>query len=210
MKFYSVLLLSYGLSACVANRVTHDVIFFDNAAKNAFEIKTMTLKQERSSIAFENGETADNCETYYQLQKESHLEETVNNMSKASEYNICEVLKLIEASKGTFRELPDKGSLGHYIAHNLDLREMRSSLYQRTTDEAFTLATMIPTSKLQIGDTVAQFVENNHAFSIEALAAVQLNNNDKPDLIVRVVDEYLDTNYRSYSVEVLYDVSFDN
>jgi len=206
MKFtlYSSLLSICFLSGCssVSSHNNHHIV--NDVLKSSYQDIAHSLSKSRGNLLFNNGEVANNCNSYFLLNTKYDVDESVYNQQVKSEYLICDALEiLINASSVSNSKINDL-SFGGKLASKLDLRTFPSSLYRTGTEEAHTLKSIFP-EQFKSFKNVVEVETEDWAFTLEAVAMAKINNNSLPDWIVWVLDESKSGNYRGYSTLIIYD-----
>jgi len=173
-----------------------EVAFSQNQQINTF--KRVDLKIEKNSST----KTVETCLDFIDSFKDGFvISEEVNNMRKASEYQICiQVDNLRNAVAAKESYLPKPYST--LIIANLDLQAIRSSLIQKLGDTAQSIkdtSFLVPETK---GDSV--IIDNeNWFYQFNLLASGDFNNDGKEDLMIEFIDRSKTGNYYSHSTYLL-------
>jgi len=194
------------LSACTSKSVNIypvkilnkplEVAFSQNQQINTF--KRVDLKIEKNGST----KTVETCLAFIASLKNGFvISEEVNNMRKASEYQICiQVDNLRNAVAATKSYLPKTYST--LITDNLDLQVIRSSLIQKLGDTSQSIkdtSFLVPETK---GDSV--IIDNeNWFYQFNILASGDFNNDGKEDLMIEFIDRAKNGNYYSHSTYLL-------
>lgn len=204
----AILLTCIMLTSCSAKESnTNDFMIFNQNLLMAYENYDQELMAERSELMFSNKQVVKNCAMYFKLFNQYRVDEGVNNMIRKSEYLICDALKILSSSSSV--SIVIEHNLGEKLSSKLDLRSFPSSISRQIDDQKHTLVSLEPNN---ITDkkfsTVLETADR--AFSLEVVAIANINNNDSPDWIVWVLDEFKFGNYRAYNTLILYDVDNKN
>ena len=170
----------------------------------SYQNATDSLTKARATLLFNGGQSATNCESYYDLISQNRVEESIDNQLVKSEYLTCDALKILLHSSGVSSEYNEMSSMGETLLSNLDLRSFPSSLYRKSSDEFHSLKSLYPIFT-SATENVAELNTENWAMTLEVVAVSRINDNEYPDWIVWLTDESKTGNYRGYSTLIIYD-----
>lgn len=177
-------------------------IFNDTVLSSAFSLENHRTKQ-RMPLEFDNGLMVSSCFEYDQYSREARLTETVSNFLHKSDYLLCDALQLV--SKKKIVNLVPPSISAEKLVQTLDVKSFPSSLYQAVTDSATPTLALLFTQDLHYESTVATLNRKNWVFSLEIVAATDINHNGELDWIVWVTDESKQGDYGSYQTIIVHD-----
>jgi Bacterial toxin homologue of phage lysozyme, C-term len=206
--WWFVFLIIFAGVACEKGLTQTKTIIYDEKLAAAYKNYDASIAQKRQKLEFESGAGVSNCTEYWRESEKSEIKEEVANMLYSSEYMTCDALKILKKSAGSDKvssESKSKTNYGQEIYSRLDLKSFPSSLGPRLDDKATfenQKEEMLP--KIKPLAVVSNIKDWN--FAVSVIAETDVNNNQKTDLIVWIVDEAKEGNYRSYSTYIIYDV----
>ncbi len=206
--WWFVFLIIFAGVACEKGLSQTKTIIYDEKLAEAYKNYETSIAQKRPKLSFESGGEVSNCTEYWRESEKSEIKEEVVNMVYHSEYMICDALKILKKSASSDKvssESKSKVNYGQEIYSRLDLKSFPSSLGPRLDDKSTFESqkeNMLPKIKplAVISDT------KDWNFAVSVIAETDVNNNQKTDLIVSIVDEAKVGNYRSYSTYIIYDI----
>lgn len=201
--FASIMLSTMSLVSCSASPSGPTINVLDPELLAAYASYSSTWQQRRTTLEFDNGQSANDCAAYVELAVTHNTKETVFNQQVHGEYVICDALKLLgpNAKVEGGSAIP---ALGARLADGLDLRSFESSFNQRSDAERHTLSSLDP-SHLKVEGATVEMETESWYFRVEVVALGDLNGNAVPDWIVSVVDEAKFGTYRGYSTVLVFD-----
>ena len=200
-KLAVIILFSFAAFAAEINAAPETKIY-NQQVREAYQHYASTLTEKRNDLVFENGDKANDCNTYLKASKASAIGEGVNNQIIKGEYLVCDVLSLLGKRQFIIPKIMPK--IGERLATQVDLRSFPSSVFPQLNDRKFTLSKL--TGKLTVGATAVSLDSVDWHYTIEVVATADINNNGKTDWIFWLVDEARMGNYRGYQTLVAYDV----
>lgn len=201
--FVFTTMLTMLLTACSVPSSDATVNLLDPELRTAYENYSNTWQQRRTTLEFDNDQSADNCAAYIELTAKHDIKETVFNQQVHGEYLVCEALKLLGSSvKIENASVPPE--LGARLAKELDLRSFASSLNQQSDAERHTLSSLDP-AHLKVQGATAELDSEDWHFWMGVVAVADVNGNGVKDWIVWVADEAKLGNYRAYSTVLVFD-----
>lgn len=203
------LIFMFSSVACGTSLGKTQTIIFDEKLSSAYKNYDTSAAEKRKEIVFESGAKAGNCQEYWREKEKSTVKEDVANMLYRSEYLMCDALQILKKAeaKNEFANQTDvSANYAKEIYSRLDLTSFPSSMSQQMTGKEVSFE--------QQKDKFSAKIENNSIvsdtkdwhFAVNIAAAADVNKNGKQDLIVWVIDEAKEGNYRSYSTLLIYDV----
>ena len=192
------------LVSCANTKILDSHIIPNKALSEAYKNFNDNFKKTRSSLSFNGGSLATNCQTYHELATKYEIEETINNQLTKSEYLLCDALKILSTSSKISTENINISNRGEALLSKLDLRSFPSSLNRMSDKNTHTLKSLHPQQTKFVGN-VAEFSTEDWSFILEVVAVTKINDNDIPDWVIWVVDESKQGNYRGYSTLIIYD-----
>ncbi len=201
-----IALLAVGMSACTAvidNHPTTQILF--EPVEQSFFNYSDTLSKERPLLVFESGNSAKNCEQYFSHKHGSKIQEDTDNFRIAQEYVVCDTVNLIRKSKANKVDLGPEGSITKVLTDRLDLRSFRSSLYQRTDDNNFTLASVIETPLVPFDYGIRPALEDWH-LEVRVVARLDADGDGREDWLIWLTDKAVSGTYSVMQGFVAYDV----
>lgn len=137
----------------------------------------------KSIIEFEDGQKADNCADYNRLRENLLVKESVNNMIVQSEYLDCSLPSLTES-------IDDASIVLDSIAKNMLVRSIPTSLGP-SVKRGDTLA--MAGFKVSLTRLAVEYTKGDHNVGIVLKGKVSDDT-----YLIWVVDEILESSYRSY------------
>lgn len=198
-------ILSLGILFGCTNKNFQDTPYIHNQQlSSSYKSFDNSFKKTRSKLSFSSGQTATNCETYFDLYSKHNIDENIHNQLVKSEYLLCDALKILSYSSGVSRKGVSVSHMGEELLSKLDLRSFPSSLRRAGSEESHTLKALYP-QHTSFTDTVAKLDAEDWTFTLEVVAVASINGNSIPDWIIWVLDESKSGNYRGYSTLIIYD-----
>lgn len=207
MKFVHFLLLS-GLvtSGCTWKKnATQTPVMVDADVIFAYSDYEHTMKKARTPLEFDFGRSATNCKEYFEYRKVSTVTETSRNFVAAQEYVICETIQLIRKSQNNKTDIRNDVDFSDDMLSKIDLRSFRSSLFQRTDDEHYTLDKLFPGPHKTTPYNVQPSIEDWN-YQVQIVARIDANNNGKEDWLVWVRDTAESGSYDTLQAWIAYDI----
>ncbi len=159
-----------------------------------------SLKKRRIEISFTSGESVNNCADYLAEIKKSNIFDGINNTIHHGEYLTCEALDLLKSHNITTSK--QKASYGERLSSTLDLRSFPSSMNQEAQVYGKVLKSLDP-ENLKISNYTLIRETDDWIYSIEVIAASDLNNDGTNDLILWLHDQSKNGNYHAYTTLVV-------
>lgn len=203
-RYYWTLLCLAILAGCASNKLSPPPYIPNEQLKLSYETLEHSLKKKRNIFAFDGGQAANDCITYFELISKSPADETIHNQLVKSEYLICDALNILSESLGISGITSENLDRGGELLSKLDLRSFPSSLNRASNDETHTLKSLFPRETTSAKNT-AKLETDDWAFTMEVVALARINDNSFPDWIVWISDESKSGNYRGYSTLIIYD-----
>ena len=200
-----VFILCLGFLVSCANTKLQNAPYIPNEELSAsYENFNDSFKKTRSSLLYNGGRTATDCQTYFDLTSKYEIDETIHNQLVKSEYLICDALKILSESSGVKTKNINASNSGEELLTKLDLRTFASSLFRLCDKNSYTLKSLFPEHASSLA-SVALVETENWAFTLEIVAVANINENSTPDWVVWVLDESKSGNYRGYSTLIIFD-----
>lgn len=200
-----VFILCLGFLVSCANTKFQNAPYIPNEELSAsYENFNDSFKKTRSSLLYNGGRTATDCQTYFDLTSKYEIDETIHNQLVKSEYLICDALKILSSSSGVPKENVNFSNMGEELLSKLDLRSFSSSLYRASDENSHTLKSLYSQHTSSVGN-VAELNTEDWTFTLEVVAVAKINDNSSLDWVVWVLDESKSGNYRGYSTLIVYD-----
>lgn len=200
----STVLFVLSLAACASTTTaSNEVMILNPELRTANADYATSMAAPRSPMMMGSGATVSSCGEYLALRDGVDIEPSPNNRIPALEYVVCDSLSVLQdASPVAATDISD--NMGEALATRLDLRSFRSSMHQRTTDEAFTLQALVD-HPLVIGAHKVELDSPGWYFKLEVVAVADMNANGKPDWLTRVVDQSLEGTYLAIYPLIIHD-----
>lgn len=206
--WWFVFLIIFTGVACEKGFTQTKTIIYDDKLAEAFNNYDASITRKRQKLSFESGAEVSNCTDYWRESKTSEIKEEVANMTFQSEYLICDALQLLKKttdSEKISNDTKNSNNYGQELYNRLDLKSFPSSMAQMLNDNATfenNKEKLLP--KIEPLAVISETKDWN--FTIKVVAETDLNKNQKKDLIVWVIDEAKEGNYRGYSTQIIYDM----
>lgn len=200
----SSIILALSLAACASTTTpSNDVIILNPELHAANADYAASMAVPRSPMTMASGATVSNCEEYLALGDGVDIEPAPNNRIPSLEYVTCDSLSVLQdALPIPAADISD--SMGESLSTRFDMRSFRSSMHQRTTEEAFTLQALTD-HPLKIGAHVAELDSPSWYFKLEVVAVADIDASGKPDWLIWVVDQSLEGTYLAIYPLIIYD-----
>ncbi len=173
---------------------------FNQSLMADYQSLDRSLKKRRIEIRFTSGESVNNCLDYLAEIKKSNVFDGINNTIHHSEYLVCEVFDLLKSHNAITPK--QKISYGELLSSNLDLSSFPSSINQESQVYGKTLQELDP-KNLKISNYTVTRETDDWIYTIEVIAAGDLNNDGTNDLILWLNDQAKNGNYHAYSTLVV-------
>lgn len=193
------------ISGCANQRDTQSTpLIVNDSLKSAYSEFGSEMRKERTQLEFESGETVSNCGQYFAKKSAQSLAESTDNFLAQQDYVICNSLKVVRESAENISLIMNQKP-GTELGARLDLRSFRSSLFQRTTEESRTPASVfnqdIITKTYSIQPTIQDW-----RYVVEVVAIVDSDGNGESDWLVWVTDKSGTGSYDTLQAYLAYNV----
>ena len=175
---------------------------FDAKLAAAYKNYDKSIIEKHTPLLFESGKRVANCAEYTAEKKNSTVKNDVANMLYASEYLICDALDILkesDKSKNTTTGKQSAMNYGREIYNRLNIGNLPSSLVEGTSDTPIFLKNKFTKSRPKITKYRIESETPQWFFAVETVAEIDCDGNGAKDLILQVVDEARQGNYRNYS-----------
>jgi len=179
---------------------TSNAYVFNQSLMADYQSLDRSLKKRRIEIRFTSGESVNNCLDYLAEIKKSNVFDGINNAIHHSEYLACEVFDLLKSHNAITPK--QKISYGELLSSSLDLSSFPSSINQESQVYGKTLQKLDP-KNLKISNYTVTRETDDWIYTIEVIAAGDLNNDGTNDLILWLNDQAKNGNYHAYSTLVV-------
>lgn len=193
------------LAACASTTTTpgNTVLILNPELRAANADYAASMAASRSPMTTSSGAIVSNCGEYLEMRDQMDREPTPDNRIASLEYVVCDSLSVLLGTLPV--AAPDiSDDIGAALATRLDMRSFRSSMHQRTTDEAFTLQALAD-EPLQIGDHAAELDSRSWYFKLEVVAISDIDGSGQPDWLIWVVDQARQGTYLSIEPLIIHD-----
>lgn len=200
----SCIIFVLSLAACASTTTpSNDVMILNPELHAASADYAASMAVPRSPMTMASGATVSNCGEYLALGDGVDIEPSPNNRIPALEYVTCDSLSVLRgALPVAAADISDR--MGEALANRLDMRSFRSSMHQRTTEEAFTLQALTD-HPLKIGAHAAELDSSSWYFKLEVVAVADIDASGKPDWLIWVVDQSLEGTYLALEPLIIHD-----
>lgn len=196
--------LALSLAACASTPGTDNrMLIFDSRLQADYADYAGSMSAPRSPMTTTAGATVASCNDYLAVGGRIDLDFPSGNRLASLEYVVCDLLAALQDA-APVADLTSTDDIGQTLATRLDLRSFRSSMHQRTTDEAFTLSDLAD-HPLTVGKHVVELDSPDWYFKVEAVAVADIDASGRPDWLVRVVDQSLGGTYLTMQPLVIRD-----
>lgn len=200
----SSIIFLLALAGCASTTTpSNDVMILNPELHAANADYAASMAAPRSPMTMASGATVSNCGEYLALGDGVDSEPSPNNRIPSLEYVTCDSLSVLRgALPVSAADIND--SMGEALATRLDMRSFRSSMHQRTTDEAFTLQALTD-HPLKIGPHAAELDSPVWYFKLEVVGVADIDASGKPDWLIWVVDQSLEGTYLAIEPLIIHD-----
>lgn len=197
---WTAVLLFFILCGALGNVQAQTKIFDAELAK-AYRNYDQSIAEKKTPLAFESGKQVSNCAEYTSEKKTSHVTEDVANALYSSEYLICDALEILKENKQSKISASKTSSTnyGKEIYNRLNIGNLPSSLVEGVSEKPVFLKDKLAKSRPQITKYKIESDTKQWFFAVETVAEIDCDGNGVKDLILQVVDQAKEGNYRSYS-----------
>jgi len=194
--------LGFVVSGCgkYSTNNSSNAYIFNKSLMADYQNLNKSLKKRRIEISFTSGESVNNCVDYLVEIKKSSIFDGVNNTIHHGEYLTCEALDLLKSQNIITSK--QKASYGELLSSSLDLSSFPSSVNQESQVYGKILQKLDP-KNLKIGNYTVTRETNDWIYTIEVIAASDLNNDGTNDLILWLYDQAKNGNYHAYSTLIV-------
>lgn len=175
---------------------------FDTSLADAKHNRAAAMSTQRTPMQSASGKVIDTCTDY--LGQPPTMDWTANpdNAIALPDYVICDSLAALAHAKPT--AIVDT-AWGEKLASQLDFRSFRSSLYQRTSDDQFTLE-QLAGQPLQIDGHSAALDTAEWFLKVRLVALGDFNNDGHADGLLWLTDQATQGTYISVQAIVVDDI----
>lgn len=202
------LALVLSLGACASTPDAGDrMLILDSGLQAGYSDYAASMSAPRTPMTTTTGATVASCNEYLAAGNRIDLDAPPHNAAASLEYVVCDSLAALrDANPVTDPTAGD--AIGQALAERLDLRSFRSSMHQRTTDEAFTLQALVD-QPLKVGAHAVELDSPDWYFKVEAVAIADIDSSGQPDWLVWVVDQSREGTYLTLQPLVVQDPGQD-
>lgn len=203
-----LLVIFFGVS-CSTTFTQTKVIIFDEDLAEAYQNFDRSAAKKRREIKFESGAAAANCNDYWRELEKSTVKEDVANQLFKADYVQCDALKILGKQGKTTAVSTNEKAAANYaneIYDRLDLTSFPSSLAPTLDNANRTFAAGEKKFRARVEPAAVVSQTDDWNFVVQIVAETDANRDGKKDLIVYVVDESKEGNFRSYSTLLIYSV----
>ncbi len=202
LKAIALIALVFIISGCGKYSVnnTADAYIYNKSLIVDYQNLDISLKKKRIGIMFTSGKNINNCTDYLTEIKKSDISDGINNTIHHSEYLTCETLDLL-MSHNTITST-QKIPYGDLLSSSLDLSSFPSSINQESQVYGKTLQKLDP-KNLKISNYTVTRETDDWIYTIEVIAASDLNNDGTNDLILWLYDQAKNGNYHTYTTLIV-------
>ncbi len=204
MIIKTITLITLGLivSGCGKYSITSasNTYIFNKSLMADYQDLDRSFKKKRIEIRFTSGKIVNNCTDYLAEIKKSDIFDGINNTIHHNEYLACETFDLL-ASHSVMTS-KQKVPYGELLSSTLDLSSFPSSINQEAKAYGKTLQ-KLDSQNLKISNYTVTRETDDWTYSIEVIAASDLNNDGTNDLILWLHDQAKGGNYHAYSTLVV-------
>jgi hypothetical protein len=197
---FFVLLPAALMAACAAGRSpAFEPLIHNEALAAAYSRYEQTMAQPRTPLMLESDKVVKTCRAYLASVNQAPVNEGVNNRRIAAEYAVCDTVAALEKAAANEFDKKPVVEAGPALYKKLDLRQFRSSLAQRLSDEAFTLAAL-DIGKADIDRHAVTVETDEWRYRLEAVASLDADGDGQAQWLVWFTDAAKKGNYFARSV----------
>lgn len=199
--------LVWAVTACASTGDAHDgVLVFNPDLREALAQYSATMAAPRAPMTMASGPTVSSCDEYLAQGSRAGTASVPANNTASLDYVICDSVAALHDAVPAPSDAAH--ARGETLADRLDLRSFRSSRYQRTTDEAYTLRAV--TEHPLVIDTYSAALDSpGWYFKLEVVAVADIDGSGQADWLVWMVDQSRGGSYLSVVPLVVHDPSID-
>lgn len=196
------------LAACMSTGGrTYGVTILNPELRLANVDYAATMTAARPPLRMGWGGTASTCAEYLAMRDGIDVTNAPDYQTASLEYVVCDSLAALRGVSPV-RAAGIHPHLGQALATRLDLRSFRSSKYQRTTDEAYTLKALAD-HPLLVSPYGAELASRDWYFKLEVVAIADIDASGRPDWLIWVTDQALNGTYLTVTALLIHDPEAD-
>lgn len=181
------------------------VHIYDTTLEKAQANRATVMTAERAPLQLDSGATVTTCSDYLNQPGETDWTAIPDNVAALPDYVICDSLAVLESAQ----PVPVTSAVwGEALSRQLDFRSFRSSRYQQTSDEHFTL-NQLADEPLQIDDYSAALDTSEWFLQVRLVAVGDFNDDGRADGLLWLTDRAKQGTYVSVQALVVDDIAAD-
>lgn len=208
MKTLTVLAVSCSLlggAACSSMSAgpTDSLQIFDTTLADAQNNRATAMTAQRTALKAASGKAISTCTDYLSQSADMDWMANPDNAAALPDYAVCDSLAVLENAKPA--TVPG-AAWGEKLGSKLDFRSFRSSLYQQTSDDKYTLK-QLAGEPLQI-DAYSAALDNAEWFlKVQLVAVGDFNGDGRADGLLWLTDQAKEGTYLSVQTLVVDDIA---
>lgn len=198
---WTAVLLFFILFGGLSLNIPAQTKIFDAELAKAYKNYDRSITEKKTPMLFESGKKVSNCAEYTTEKKTSSVKSDFANMLYASEYLVCDALEILKEADASKKAAGKTSPMnyGREIYNRLNIGNLPSSLVEGVSEKPVFLKNKLTASRPKITKYRIESETPQWFFAVETVAEVDFDHNGKKDLILQVIDEARQGNYRSYT-----------
>ena len=198
---WTACLLFFVLFGAASFNTSAQAKIFDAKLAAAYKNYDKSIAEKKTPLLFESGKEVVNCAEYATEKKNSTVKSDFANMLYASEYLICDALKILKEADGKKNATGEQSAMnyGKEIYNRLDIGNLPSSLVEGVSKNPVFLKNKLTKSRPKVTKYRIESETPQWFFAVRTVAEVDCDGIGVKDLILQIVDEARTGNYRNYS-----------
>lgn len=203
---WTAVLLFFVLFGALDSKIQAQTKIFDADLAKEFKNYDRAVAEKRTALNFASGKQVDNCADYLSEKKNSEIKDEYPDVLYASEYIVCDALAILKESSNAAAKPFSAMNYGKEIYSRLNIGNLPSSLVEGVSEKPVFLKDKLAKSRPKITKYKIESDTKQWFFAVQTAAQTDVDRNGKPDLILYVIDQAKEGNYRSYSTWLVMNV----